>query len=1112
MKKIAAIIITVAVTIFLSVTALSKPKIILGIIVPGSELRQTEFGAMSGMLNKTGTVSVREIPLQSLNGMEHCDVVWYHRPDTADITVNEINAGEKIKKYVSEGGALILSMDAVKLLNTWGIEPAEIETFSYEAIDDGFGRKIGFHSYRGHPIFDKLYGGAYPWHGKEDNVCRLNGYTEDNMPQAKGARVIATQWEYIYNRPEKKLIWETPYGKGSILAIGGCLYYGQDNFHTQILEQFTTNCLRYMNGEKNDNPETYRDYSPVTTESYSGKDEYSKVSFSRPVAGIPVQSENMLSRPAENHYFDLATKRTMIVGPEQAGIDEIWTHPFMSLRDYRVRIKIEGTDELVALADHKPLFEIHPHAIVRHYSIGDLTLTETITSAIDEPLTVIHYQWSGSQVSSIVTDFTSNLRYMWPYDETALGTVIYRWSQEMNAFIVSDKNKEFVSIAGANLPGRVLEAGQDVSTEQTGCACSVEYNTTDANALDIILSAGSTSERETVALYTKAAANPGQVAEDAAGYYKDYLDGVINITTPDSVFNQAFRWAVISSSQFITSTPGIGTSLMAGYSSSRRGWGGGHRVSGRPGYAWYFGRDAVWSGFAFNNMGDFETTRHILETLIAHQQVDGKIYHELTTSGFVHFDASDATPLFVTLMAHYLRSSGDVSFAKAHIRAIHKAMDYCYSTDTDGDGLIEISNVGHGWLEGGELFGSKTEFYLCGIWAQALRDASYISGLCGNTRKQIQYVKDVQRVTATLETFWNEKGYYNYGKRNDGTFTQPLLILTAVPAYFKTVDSIRAREMVKLYALPEMSADWGVRTIADTSGIDEEGAYGPRNVWPLFTGWASLAGYKHGLHTQAFAQLYNNLLNYKGFALGRIPEVINGDVYRNNGITLHQCWSETMAIMPLVEGMLGFEPDALHNSMILSPALPADWKTFKVERLMTGSITTGFSMHKEQGKITYSFVSSNPTDIAFAPVFPPKTDIMEVTVNGKPVKYTISDEEESLILHVTVKNKGNCTVEITCRESPCALASVVVPRTDQLSGGFRVLSQTFADHMLEVEVSGRPGSEHILELYLPYGYERIEGAGEPVGLRNSVTGVKVQFGPSAERYVKKTVRIAVPRK
>jgi hypothetical protein len=37
---------------------------------------------------------------------------------------------------------------------------------------------------------------------------------------------------------------------------------------------------------------------------------------------------------------------------------------------------------------------------------------------------------------------------------------------------------------------------------------------------DIILSAGSTGERETVALYTKAAANPGQVAGDAAGTTK----------------------------------------------------------------------------------------------------------------------------------------------------------------------------------------------------------------------------------------------------------------------------------------------------------------------------------------------------------------------------------------------------------------------------------------------------------------------------------------------------------------------------------------------------------------------------------------------------------------
>ncbi len=1109
MKKIAAIIITVAVIAFLTLTSFCKSRIIVGIIVPENGSRQTELGAMTGLITKTGVVSIKEIPLQSLDGIEHCDVIWYHRPDTAAITATEIHAGDKIKTYVSGGGALILSMDAVKLLNTWGIEPAAIETFSYEAIDDGFGRKLGFHSYRGHPLFDKLYGGAYPWHGKEDNVCRLNGYTEDNMPQAQGARVIATQWEYIYNRPEKKLIWETPYGKGSILAIGGCLYYGRDNFHIQILEQFTMNCLRYMKGEKTDNPETYWDYSTVTTESCTGKDEYSKVSFSRPVPGIPVQSENMLSRPAENYYFDLATKRTMIVGPEQAGIDEIWTHPFMSLRDYRVRIKIEGTDELVALADHKPQFEIHPHAIVRHYSIGDLTLTETITSAIDQPLTVIHYQWSGNQVSSIVTEFTSNLRYMWPYDETALGSVLYRWSPELNAFIVSNKDKEFVSIAGANLPGRVLESGEarGVPAEPAGCACSVEYDTTEANAMDIILSAGSTGEQETVALYTKAAANPGQVAAEAALYYNNYLDGVIDITTPDPVFNEAFRWAVISSSQFITSTPGIGTSLMAGYSSSRRGWGGGHRVSGRPGYAWYFGRDAVWSGFAFNNIGDFETTRNILETLIAHQQVDGKIYHELTTSGFVHFDASDATPLFVNLMAHYLRSSGDVQFAKTHIRAIHKAMDYCYSTDTDGDGLIEISNVGHGWLEGGSLFGSKTEFYLCGIWAQALRDASYISGLCGDAGKMKRYVRDANEVSDALEAFWNEKGYYNYGKRNDGTYTQPLLILTAVPAYFKTVDSQRAREMVKLYAHPEMSADWGVRTIADTSNIDEEGAYGPGNVWPLFTGWASLAGYKQGLHTQAFTQLYNNLLNYKGFALGRIPEVINGDVYRNNGITLHQCWSETMAIMPLVEGMLGFEPNALNNSMILSPALPADWKTFRVERLRTGNTTTGLSMLKEQGKITYSFGSSNPTDIAFAPVFSAGTKIDEVTVNGKPAEYTVSDEKERMVLHVAFRNKGNCTVEITCRESPCALASVVVPGVGQPSCGFRVLSQTFADQALEVEVSGRPGSEHMLELYLPHGYERIEGAGEAFDLHDSVTGVKVLFGPSAERYVKKIVRI-----
>ena len=101
---------------------------------------------------------------------------------------------------------------------------------------------------------------------------------------------------------------------------------------------------------------------------------------------------------------------------------------------------------------------------------------------------------------------------------------------------------------------------------------------------------------------------------------------------------------------------------MAGYSTTARGWDGRHKISGRPGYAWYFGRDSEWSGFAIDNYGDFKSIKQQLLFLQKYQDIYGKIFHEISTSGVVHYDAADATPLYIILAAHYFRSSGDIEF------------------------------------------------------------------------------------------------------------------------------------------------------------------------------------------------------------------------------------------------------------------------------------------------------------------------------------------------------------------------------------------------------------------------------------------------------------------
>ena len=50
-----------------------------------------------------------------------------------------------------------------------------------------------------------------------------------------------------------------------------------------------------------------------------------------------------------------------------------------------------------------------------------------------------------------------------------------------------------------------------------------------------------------------------------------------------------------------------------------------------------------------------------------------------------------------------------------------KAYAFSAATDADGNGLIDNSGVGHGWVEGGALSPPHEEIYLQGLWIEASR-------------------------------------------------------------------------------------------------------------------------------------------------------------------------------------------------------------------------------------------------------------------------------------------------------------------------------------------------------------------------------------------------------
>ncbi len=62
----------------------------------------------------------------------------------------------------------------------------------------------------------------------------------------------------------------------------------------------------------------------------------------------------------------------------------------------------------------------------------------------------------------------------------------------------------------------------------------------------------------------------------------------------------------------VVQNPFLGEGLVAGFNTS----GNDHR----PGFAWFFGRDAEWTSLALNAEGDFPTARNALEFLSKYQR------------------------------------------------------------------------------------------------------------------------------------------------------------------------------------------------------------------------------------------------------------------------------------------------------------------------------------------------------------------------------------------------------------------------------------------------------------------------------------------------------------
>ena len=219
--------------------------------------------------------------------------------------------------------------------------------------------------------------------------------------------------------------------------------------------------------------------------------------------------------------------------------------------------------------------------------------------------------------------------------------------------------------------------------------------------------------------------------------------------------------------------------------------------------------------------------------------------------------------------------------------SIVKAWRFTAATDTDGNGLVENTKFGHGWVEGGALYPPHEEIYQQGVWIEACRGLAELADV---------RAEGPGRGGAGV-------GRAHSGRRREDVLARgprPLRLRHRAPA--REAEGGRARAGARAAAgaargprarrsfwtrtrccprspcgggcstpsgrsrrsttsaAPPSPPTGAQRLLSDRSALYDPLSYHYGSVWPLFTGWTSMAAYRYGRPHVGYQALMANAL------------------------------------------------------------------------------------------------------------------------------------------------------------------------------------------------------------------------------------------------------------
>lgn len=683
-----------------------------------------------------------------------------------------------------------------------------------------------------------------------------------------------------------------------------------------------------------------------------------------PAFPLPAAATLRISREADPaRPFSVIGPRGALLGRQDGGY-EAWIFPWKILSDMRITADMQNYGIPIDVNSHAAWIDVTPAATTITYSHANFTIRQIMFAPKNAPEgagVLVLYQIEAIRPMTLTFSFTPAMQRMWPAPSDEHPSP--EWVKTSSG---GERPSGFY-ILHESFPGHVAalampaaEPGFLPPYQERPRFWPLQFVLHYDPAKDsgtlfpllIVLADTPQSATQEALAHSLSAldASIPSLCESNAAYYRDLLSRHTSIVTPDAKLNAAFSWAVAAIDQLRVETPGHnGEAFTAGFVGS------GDTV--RPGFGWFFGRDALWTLYAVNSYGGFQTTRQEIEFLLRHQRADGKIMHEYSqTANEVdwqslpyEYAAADPTPLLLMAADDYLKISGDTDFVREHWDAFARAWDF-ETSHVSGDGIYN-NTQGTGWVESWVPSMPYQEIYLAALDEQASQAFADLARATKHADLASSAAARASRVGQTIERdyFLPGSDFYAFSRNRDGTTDDTPTIFPAVAWWDGTYSLDHSDAMMRRWASSEFSTDWGTRILSDRVSFYDPISYHQGSVWPLFTGWVSLAEYRAGHPLAGYAHLMQNADLTWAQDLGSDTELLSGQFFQMLGrSTAHQLWSSAMVISPVLRGLFGLKWNAAAMTLTVNPQLPADWNSATVRNVPLGSSTFDLTFTRQR--------------------------------------------------------------------------------------------------------------------------------------------------------------------